>query len=305
MVTYGIDNVDGTYGQKLFYESRGYTVPVCYNQKTDNTIAGGFSFAQFKAEIDAGRPVFLNLAGHSVVGIGYNDTGSTVYIHDTWDYLNHSMTWGGSYAGMQLLSVSIVNLNPPGGTALPTAPSGLTATASSTAQINLSWSDNSSNETGFYIERKTGTGTYAQIGSVSAGVTSYSSSGLSPGTTYTFRVRAYNSSGNSAYSNEASATTSGTALPAAPSGLTATAASASQINLSWSDNSSNETGFYIERKVGSTGTYVQLSPVSAGVKSYSDTGLKASTTYYYRVRAYNSGGTSAYSNVANATTKRK
>jgi hypothetical protein len=112
MLTYGVNTVDGTYGRKLFYEARGYTVTDCYSQKTDNTIAGGFSFAQLKAEIDAGRPVMLNLAGHTVVGVGYDDTGNTVYIHDTWDYLTHSMTWGTSYSGMQLLSVSIVNLAP-------------------------------------------------------------------------------------------------------------------------------------------------------------------------------------------------
>ncbi len=101
---------DGTYGRKLFYEARGYTVTTCYNQPTDNKYAGGFSFAQFKSEIDAGRPVMINLAGHTVVGVGYNDTGNAVYIHDTWDYSNHTMTWGGSYSGMELLSVSIVNL---------------------------------------------------------------------------------------------------------------------------------------------------------------------------------------------------
>jgi YD repeat-containing protein len=110
MVSNGIDSTDGTYGRKLFYEARGYTVTDCYSQKTDNTIAGGFSFAQLKAEIDAGRPVMLNLAGHTVVAVGYDDSGNTVFIHDTWDYLTHSMTWGTSYSGMQLLSVSIVNL---------------------------------------------------------------------------------------------------------------------------------------------------------------------------------------------------
>ena len=110
MVSYNISNMDGTYGRKLFYEARGYTVTDCYNQKTDNNITGGFSFAQYKAEIDAGRPVMLNLVGHTIVGVGYDDSSNTVYIHDTWDYNTHSMTWGSSYSGMQLLSVSIVNL---------------------------------------------------------------------------------------------------------------------------------------------------------------------------------------------------
>ena len=106
-----ISSMDGTYGRKLFYEARGYTVTDCYSQLTDNKISGGFSFVQFKAEIDAGRPVMLNLEGHSIVGIGYDDSSSnTIYIHDTWDYLTHTMTWGGSYSGMALLSVSVVNL---------------------------------------------------------------------------------------------------------------------------------------------------------------------------------------------------
>ena len=102
---------DGTYGRKLFYEARGYTVTTCYNQSTDNRYSGGFSFAQYKAEIDAGRPVMLNLDGHTIVGVGYSDP-STVYLHDTWhkDGSTQSMTWGTSYSGMTLLSVSIVNL---------------------------------------------------------------------------------------------------------------------------------------------------------------------------------------------------
>jgi hypothetical protein len=112
MVTYGVHTLDGTYGRKLFYEARGYTVTNCYSQKTDNTVAGGFSFAQYKAEIDAGRPVMLNLEGHTIVGVGYDDATNTVYLHDTWDYNNHTMTWGTSYSGMALLSVSIVNLAP-------------------------------------------------------------------------------------------------------------------------------------------------------------------------------------------------
>lgn len=104
---------DGTYGRKLFYEARGYTVTDCYNQHTDNKYAGGFSLANFKAEIDANRPVMLNLDGHTIVGVGYTD-GATdnIIVHDTWDYSNHTMTWGTSYSGMDLLSVSIVSLSP-------------------------------------------------------------------------------------------------------------------------------------------------------------------------------------------------
>jgi predicted phage tail protein len=90
--------------------------------------------------------------------------------------------------------------------------------------------------------------------------------------------------------------------PAAPSNLTATAASSSQINLSWADNSNNETGFSLERKTGVNGAWGEITTRGADVTSYSDTNLSASTTYYYRVRAYNGAGYSAFSNEAYATT---
>ena len=186
----------------------------------------------------------------------------------------------------------------------PAAPSGLSATAASSSAINLAWTDNSSNETGFKIERKTGSGSYSQIATVGANVTSYQSTGLAASTTYTFRVRASNAAGNSSYSNEASATTqSGSGgVPAAPSSLTATAASSSAIDLAWTDNSSNETGFKIERKTGTWGSYSQIATVGAGVTSYQSTGLAASTAYTFRVRATNAAGNSSYSNTATATT---
>jgi len=113
MQSQGIANEDGTYGRKLFYEARGYSVSDCYNQKTDNEISGGFSLANFQTEIDAGHPVLLNLVGHSMVGYGYN--GSTIYIRDTWDndpLTTYTMPWGGSYEGMELYSVSVVHLTP-------------------------------------------------------------------------------------------------------------------------------------------------------------------------------------------------
>src|SRR5712691_2904403 len=73
------------------------------------------------------------------------------------------------------------------------------------------------------------------------------------------------------------------AVPTAPTNLTATAASTTQINLSWTDNSSNETSFKIERKTGSGGTYSQIATVGANVAVFSNTGLTAGTTYFYRV----------------------
>ena len=90
----------------------------------------------------------------------------------------------------------------------PSAPGSLSANASSSSQINISWSDNSNNELGFKIERKTGSGSYSQITTLSKNSTSYSDTGLSSETTYTYRIRSYNNINDSAYSNEASDATS-------------------------------------------------------------------------------------------------
>jgi hypothetical protein len=88
--------------------------------------------------------------------------------------------------------------------------------------------------------------------------------------------------------------------PAAPTNLKTAAAGSSQIDLVWTDNAGNEQGFKIERSV--TGSYSQLATVSANVTSYSDTSLTSSTTYTYRIRAYNNAGNSGYSNTSTATT---
>jgi hypothetical protein len=115
-------------------------------------------------------------------------------------------------------------------------------------------------------------------------------------------VRATNAIGDSAYSAETSATTASGSVPAAPSGLSAATVSSSKINLSWTDNANNETGFKVERKTGSGGTYAQIGTTGAGVTTYNDTGLTAGTSYYYRVRATNAAGDSSYSADANTTT---
>ena len=80
------------------------------------------------------------------------------------------------------------------------------------------------------------------------------------------------------------------------------AAIAADLTLTWTDNSTNEEGFNVERRVGTTGTYAQLASVGVNVTSYTDTNLQTNTTYCYRVLAYNSTGSSAYSNEGCATT---
>jgi hypothetical protein len=93
-------------------------------------------------------------------------------------------------------------------TVIPIAPTNLAGTVISTTQVNLSWIDNATNEDGFKVERKTGNGNYAVIGSMGANLSTYSDLGLTTNTTYTYRVYAHNSAGNSLqYSNELTLTT--------------------------------------------------------------------------------------------------
>jgi subtilisin family serine protease len=90
--------------------------------------------------------------------------------------------------------------------------------------------------------------------------------------------------------------------PAAPSNLTAAGASTSSINLTWTDNASNEDGFIIERATSANGTFSQIASVGANSTSYANTGLSAGSQFWYRVAAYNAYGNSSYSNTATAST---
>ena len=342
---------------------------------------------------------------------------------------------------------------PPSETA-PNAPQGLSAQALSATSAQLNWTDNSTNESGFRVERKTGAGTYAQVAQVAANTTSYLDESLSSATTYTYRVYAYNSAGNSGYSNESTIqTTGGPALtnlafgkpssqsataygglasrandnntngvwsagsvsntgtltspywqvdlqsvntitsievwnrtdaccisrlsnfyvfvsdnpftstnpqttvnqagvwnsfnvnypnpsitlpvnrtgryvrvqlanlgelsiaevkvfgssaplpdvPNAPTDLTTQAISSTSVQLGWTDNSTNESGFRIERRTGA-GAYVQIAQLSANTVSYLNENLTESTTYTYRVYAFNDAGSSGYSNESTVQT---
>ncbi len=186
---------------------------------------------------------------------------------------------------------------------VPAAPTALTATAASPTQVNLSWTDNATNETGYKVARAVGTtGAFTLLSTLGAGATSFIDTTAAAGTQYTYEVCAYNSAGDSTSCAGSVTTPVPTpVVPAAPTALAATATSTSQISLAWTDNSTNETGYKLERATG-TGAYALVATLGAGATSYSDSGLAAATQYSYRVYAYNSGGNSAYSNVATAST---
>jgi Concanavalin A-like lectin/glucanases superfamily/Fibronectin type III domain len=191
--------------------------------------------------------------------------------------------------------------NEPPPVTLPIAPNPLTAQAVSTSEINLSWTDNSTNEDGFVIERKTSTTNYTAVANLGKDITSYRDLGLSKNTTYTYRVYSFNTAGKSlAYSNEAEATTADD-LPAAATNLAAAAVSFDQIDLTWVDNASNESGYKLERKSGA-GVFAVITTLAANANGYSDKGLSEMTEYTYRVYPYNPSGNGPNSNDAKATT---
>jgi fibronectin type 3 domain-containing protein len=183
---------------------------------------------------------------------------------------------------------------------LPEAPDGLTGMVVSLNQIDLQWNDNSDNEDGFIIQRKTGDGAFATIDTVEAGATTYSDTDVQASRSYTYRLSSYNPVGHSAWTEEFQATTLPT-VPDAPGGLMADSAGSNHVDLSWNDNSDNEEGFILQRKEGNT-TFSTIDSLDAGMTSYSDTGLAASQDYSYRVMAYNISGNSSWSNELAVTT---
>jgi hypothetical protein len=299
MESYGIQDLDGTYGRKLFYEARGYAVTTCYSQAIDTLYSGGFSFAQYKAEINAGRPVMINLEGHTIVGVGYDDATNTVYVHDTWDYSNHTMPWGGTYSGMQMLSVSIVNLGtgtPPGSFSKSTPTNG--ATGVSTAPT-LYWGASSGATSYDYCydtsNNSSCDGTWTNTTNTSAAI-----SGLSNGTTYYWNVRAKNSGGTTNADSDTwwSFTTQvvapGAFNKSAPANG-ATGVSPTTASLTWAA-SSGATSYdycYDTSNDNACSNWINTSSTGASLPT-----LSLSTTYYWHVRAKNTVGTT----YANAST---
>jgi uncharacterized protein (TIGR02145 family) len=195
-------------------------------------------------------------------------------------------------------------------TVIPESPTNLIVTAAAATQINLSWTDNSSNETGFEIQRKTGSESFAFVGEVNANVSTYSDTGLSPNTTYFYKVFSYNSAGNSAVSsNEVTAVTSttsstftittlpvnGITISGALSGGTISNYDGSIITargVVW-DTSPDPITFLASKTMDGSGVGTFLSTI---------VGLTANTTFYVRAYATNSAGTTFFGNQLSFTT---
>jgi len=177
------------------------------------------------------------------------------------------------------------------GVGLIKPPSDLSYEYVSTNKVTLKWKDNSSDENGFQIERKIGAeGEWKVLYWVARNSTSYTIGDLDPNIDYYFRVRAYTYSGNaSAVSEEILVST---ALPIAPSDVTAQAVSASQVKITWQDNSDNEKGFRILRRPSTSSTFTELATVGSNITVYFDNAVVYGKQYYYKVASYNDTGSS-------------
>ena len=247
---------------------------------------------QFKSGTSMATPHVVGLAaliwGYKP-GLTYLQVRDAIFNSvDTKSSLTGKMSTGGRINALKALL-------------LPDPPASLSASAVSASRIDLTWSS-SGPASGFKIYRKSGsTGTWSLVSTTSSADRSYSDTGVLAETTYYYRITSYNGTGDSPYSNECSATTPAVSLPNPPYSLSASAVSASRIDLTWSI-SGTAWGFKIYRKPGSTGTWSLVSTAASADRAYTDTGVLAETTYYYRLASYNETGDSPYSNECFATT---
>jgi hypothetical protein len=193
--------------------------------------------------------------------------------------------------GVQLTSTGTVNIAQ---ISIPTGPSNVFFSGTTTSSTTLAWSDNSGNESGWHVYRSTDGIQFTQVASLPSNQTSFTDSNLSAGTAYIYRVAAWNSAGESALTS-GNITTVALApvitLPAAPSNLGATNVTTSGLTLAWSDVATNESGYRVYRSTDGS-NYTRIADLPSNSSTYSDTGLSSGTTYYYKIAALNSAGES-------------
>jgi fibronectin type 3 domain-containing protein len=257
----------------------------------------------------------INLHSQDVfdVGMSYHGTTLTVAITDASTHAGATQSYAVNIPGLVGGNTAYVGFT--GGTGgltavqdiqtwtfapsvPPVAPTSLLATPTSGTQIELTWTEPNSNQTGFAIERSTDGTNYTQIATVGANTTSYLDTGLNTGTQYDYRVRATNAAGVSDYSPVATATTP--VPPAAPSNPQTTSITTSEVDLAWQDNSNNEDGFKVYRRAGAN-AFSLIAKLPANTTSFQDKGLSAGTTYDYHVRAFNIAGLSNFAAISATT----
>ncbi|HAK94749.1 MAG TPA: hypothetical protein DCM87_07025 [Planctomycetes bacterium] len=185
---------------------------------------------------------------------------------------------------------------------IPAPPSNLRVIAFDLDSITIAWTDNAYNETSYAVEVQYPPGDPWQPRALlAANTTVYADEDLEQGRTYSFRVRAQNAAGASEWVGPVTQSTA--SLPAAPSDLSAAVVGLDWIRLTWIDADDFETGFEIERRE-EEGTFALAATAGANATSHVDTPLDADTLYFYRMRAVNAYGSSAWSETAAGRTGR-
>ncbi len=219
-------------------------------------------------------------------------------IGDTWDYSDPNLNNGAAFPTLNLDSAPS-NVATFGSTApsTPAAPSNLSATLQAGPQALLTWTDNSTNESGFVIERSVNGGTFSVLGQVGAGIVSFTDTSITAGSTFTYRVKAVNSAGSSAYSNTASVSL---AVPSAPSNLTGGTVRKGnnvKVTLTWVDNANNENGFTVQwASDAAFANIISSASVQLNATTFTTPNLARGTSYYFRIRSFNASGTSVWVN---------
>jgi len=291
-------------GVKVFgQEPSGGTTPIptAPNAPTALTASAGSALVTLNWTASANATSYsvkrATTAGGPYTTVATGITGTT--------YTNTGLTNGTTYYYV-VSAVNSVGESPnsvqasatPQATAtVPAAPTALTASSGS-ALVTLNWTA-SAGATGYNVKRATTSG--GPYTTVATGVTgtTYTNTALTNGTTYYYVVSAVNGAGESANSAQASATPqAAVTVPAAPTGLTATAGNA-QASLTWTA-SAGATGYNVKRATTSGGPYTTVATGVTGT-TYTNTALTNGTTYYYVVSAVNSAGESTNSAQASAT----
>lgn len=242
---------------------------------------------------ERGTEAWTIIASVGTNNTSYQDLG--LRAGATYDYRVFAFNAGGESPFSNIAQVSMPEA-PPG------APTSLAAVVISPNQVNLTWTDNSINETGFKIFRRTGTaGNWTIIATPGQNTTLFQNTGLTPGTTYSYTVLAYNATGDSAGSNEVTVTTPAVPLPS-PTNLQATVLSANQVNLTWIDNATTETGFRLLRRSNPNSLWTTIATLGQNGTSYLDLTVTPGGTYLYTVLAFNETTESGLSNEILVTT---